>query len=157
NRLALLPARWMQRAGLDRLLERTGLTKLLPQSVQQMQDMLPRLKPHYGSLPRLLRARGRRRARVGLFLGCVGDAIYPETNLATARVLQWNGCDVVIPPNQACCGALHYHAGREAPAAKFAAENLRAFGFSTNEWQQLDAVVVNAAGCGAMLKDYGHL
>jgi glycolate oxidase iron-sulfur subunit len=157
NRAALTPARWMQYTRLDRLLERTGLMRLLPKSLRDMQGMLPRLKPHYGRLPEVLPAEGPKRARVGLFLGCVADAIYPETNFATAKVLQKNGCEVVIPRSQGCCGALHYHSGREEPAAAFGEGNLKAFGFTSDEWKSLDAVVVNAAGCGAMLKDYGHL
>ena len=147
NKLALMPARWLQALGLGALLE-----PLLPKPLRVMLGMLPRLKPHYGQLPELLPAEGPRRARVGLFLGCVADAIYPETNLATAKVLQKNGCDVVIPRAQGCCGALHYHAGQEEPAIAFAQANLHAF-----DWKSLDAIVVNAAGCGAMLKDYGHL
>ena len=147
NKLALMPVRWLQALGLDNLLK-----PLLPKPLRAMLEMLPRLKPHYGQLPELLPAEGPRRARVGLFLGCVADAIYPETNLATAKVLQKNGCDVLIPRSQGCCGALHYHAGQEEPAIAFAQANLHAF-----DWKSLDAIVVNAAGCGAMLKDYGHL
>jgi glycolate oxidase iron-sulfur subunit len=101
-----------------------------------------------------LPAEGKRRARVALFTGCVADALFPETNLATARVLQRNGCDVWVPRAQGCCGALHYHSGLEAPAHQFAVDNCRAF---EAELGTVDAVIVNAAGCGAMLKDYGHL
>src|SRR5262249_17626896 len=157
NRAALTPARWMQYLRLDWLMERTGVTRLLPKSLRDMQGMLPRLKPHYGRLASVLPAEGPKRARVGLFLGCVADAIYPQTNLATAKVLQKNGCEVVVPRLQGCCGALHYPAGYEGPAAAFGEENLKAFGFTSDEWKSLDAVIVNAAGCGAMLKDYGHL
>lgn len=152
NRLALAPARLMQWTGLDRLLEKTGLLRLLPRSVRQMHEMLPRLQRHHGRLPAVLPAEGPRRARVALFTGCVADAIFPETNLATARVLQKNGCEVVIPSSQGCCGALHYHSGAEEPARAFAATNCAAFAAS-----EVDAIIVNAAGCGAMLKDYGHL
>jgi glycolate oxidase iron-sulfur subunit len=151
NRWAMLPVRLMQRLRLD------WLAKLAPRPLREMQAMLPRLQPHYGRLPEVLPAEGPRRARVGLFLGCVADAVYPQTNLATARVLQKNGCEVVIPRAQGCCGALHYHAGREEPAVEFAEENLKAFGFTSNEWKSLDAIITNAAGCGAMLKDYAHL
>jgi glycolate oxidase iron-sulfur subunit len=122
-----------------------------------MHDMLPQLKPHYGRLPEVLPAEGPRRARVALFTGCVADAVYPETNVATAKVLQRNGCEVVIPRAQVCCGALHYHSGEEGPAAAFAAANCAAFGFGPTDLGPLDAIITNAAGCGAMLKDYGHL
>jgi glycolate oxidase iron-sulfur subunit len=152
NRWALAPARLMQWTGIDRLLEKSGLLRLLPRSLRQMHEMLPRLKRHYGRLPEMLPAEGTRRARVALFTGCVADAIFPETTVATARVLQKNGCDVLIPRGQGCCGALHYHSGQEAPAQQFAVRNCAAF--LANE---VDAIIVNAAGCGAMVKDYGHL
>jgi glycolate oxidase iron-sulfur subunit len=154
TRLALAPLRFLQWTGLDRLLERSGLFRLLPESLRQMQAMVPRLQPSRGRLPPVLPAEGKRRARVALFLGCAGDAFLPQTTLATARVLQRNGCDVVVPRTQGCCGALHYHASEEGPARRYAAANLAAFGA---ELAEVDAVVVNAAGCGALLKDYGHL
>jgi glycolate oxidase iron-sulfur subunit len=96
-------------------------------------------------------AEGKRRARVALFTGCVADALFHETNWKTARVLQMNGCDVWTPRGQVCCGALHYHAGWEGPAVAFARRNLEVFDLA-----RVDAIVVNVAGCGAMLKDYGH-
>ncbi|HYV38396.1 MAG TPA: (Fe-S)-binding protein [Gemmataceae bacterium] len=153
-RLALAPARWMQRFGIDRLLEKSGLLRLLPQSMQQMQAMLPRFGRHPGRLPETLSAEGKRRAKVALFTGCAADAFFPDTNWNTARVLQKNGCDVWIPRAQVCCGALHYHAGQEQPAKNFASQNSDIFGARLSE---VDAIIVNAAGCGAMLKDYGHL
>jgi glycolate oxidase iron-sulfur subunit len=117
-----------------------------------MQAMLPELKTGGGRLQGVLPPVGPKRARVALFLGCVADAMFPETNAATARVLRQNGCEVVVPPGQVCCGAIHYHSGEEGPALDLARENLRAF-----DPDDFDAVVVNAAGCGAMLKDYAHL
>jgi glycolate oxidase iron-sulfur subunit len=157
DRFALAPARLLQWTGIDWLLGKLGVFKLLPKSVRQMHDMLPQLKSHYGKLPAVLPAEGPRRARVALFTGCVADAVFPETNLATAKVLQRNGCEVVIPRAQGCCGALHYHAGEEEPAAAFAAANCDAFGFGPADLGEIDAIVTNAAGCGAMLKDYAHL
>ncbi len=150
-RALLLPVRWMQRLGLDRLLERIGLPRFLPRSLREMHEMLPRLKPPYGRLPEILPAEGQRRARVALFTGCAADAFFPETNLNTARVLQKNGCEVWIPRGQVCCGALHYHAAQEESARRFAEINEKVFDSSS-----IDAVIVNAAGCGAMLKDYDH-
>jgi glycolate oxidase iron-sulfur subunit len=88
---------------------------------------------------------------VALFTGCVADAMFRGTHWATARVLQQNGCDVIVPRDQVCCGAIHYHAGNSDPARDFADKNLSVFNKS-----QVDAVIVNVAGCGAMLKDYGH-
>jgi glycolate oxidase iron-sulfur subunit len=149
---ALAPARLFQRLGLFEFSERTGLTKLLPQTLRRLQAMLPDLSGPRTALPEMLPAIGPKRARVALFLGCVADALYPETTLATARVLQQNGCEVVIPRDQACCGAIHYHSGVEGPALELARRNLAAF-----DPAAVDAIIVNAAGCGAMLKDYAHL
>jgi glycolate oxidase iron-sulfur subunit len=149
---ALAPARWLQRTKLDRLIDRGGLPSLLPGFVRRMYDQLPRLQPSAPAMPEILPAIGPRRARVGLFAGCVAQAMFPQTNWATARVLQANGCDVVVPKSQVCCGAIHYHSGAEGPALEFAARNAAAF-----DVVSLDAVIVNVAGCGSMLKDYGHI
>lgn len=158
-RLALAPARFMQWTGIDWLLNKIGAFKLLPRSLRQFHDMLPPLRRHYGRLPEVLPAEGKQRARVALFTGCAGDAFFPATTVATARVLQKNGCEVWIPRTQVCCGALHYHAAQEAPARDFARQNCETFLGSAADvrWQNFDAIIVNAAGCGAMLKDYGHL
>ncbi|HEY8506141.1 MAG TPA: (Fe-S)-binding protein, partial [Gemmataceae bacterium] len=156
SRWALAPMRLMQRTGIDWLLRHT-LLRLMPKRLREMHGMLPRLKPHYGSLPEVLPAEGKKRARVALFLGCVADAIYPETNLATARVLQKNGCEVWVPPRQVCCGALHYHSAFEPEAQELAAKNCEVFGMTSAEADGVDAIITNAAGCGAMLKDYAHL
>lgn len=148
---ALIPARIAQRLKLDRLAEALGLVSLLPPRLRQLVRQLPPLEKRLPRLPGVLPAKGPRRARVALFTGCVSDVMYRSTNWATARVLQENGCDVVIPQNQVCCGAIHFHAGSNEPAQALADTNLRAFDVSS-----VDAVVVNVAGCGAMLKDYGH-
>jgi glycolate oxidase iron-sulfur subunit len=149
---ALAPARLLQRTGLLDLAERSGLTRLLPPTLRRMQAMLPKLSGGSSRLPEILPAIGPKRARVALFLGCVGDAMFPETNAATARVLQQNGCEVVVPRGQVCCGAIHYHSGSEEPALDLARRNMAAFGALN-----VDAIIVNAAGCGAMLKDYPHI
>ena len=157
TRLALAPARLMQWSGVDWLIEKAGLTQLLPKSFRTMKNMLPDLHRHYGSLPEVLPAIGPKRARVGLFLGCVADALYPQTNYATAKVLQANGCEVCIPRNQGCCGALHYHNADEHHAQELAAKNCEVFGMTSTDFDSLDAIITNAAGCGAMLKDYTHM
>lgn len=149
---ALLPARVMQTLKLDLFFENVGLTKLLPEKLRRMQQQLPRLQPRGERFPEVLPANGTRRARVGLFTGCVAEAMFGQTNRATARVLQANGCEVVIPRSQACCGAIHYHSGAGQPAVQFARTNAAAFNVD-----ELDAVIVNVAGCGSMLKDYGHV
>jgi glycolate oxidase iron-sulfur subunit len=151
-RWALKPAKLMQWSGLDWFLKKIGFFNILPRALRDLHDMLPPLRKHYGRLPEVLPAEGTRRARVALFTGCAADAFFPETNYATARVLQRNGCEVLIPRGQVCCGALHYHAARVEPAQDFARRNCAVFAPD-----QVDAIIVNAAGCGAMLKDYHHL
>jgi glycolate oxidase iron-sulfur subunit len=150
-RAALAPARWAQRLGLMGLAERIGLSRLLPRRLRQLVDMLPPPTAAEPPLPEFLPAKGPRRARVALFTGCVADVLFRSTHWATARVLQENGCDVIVPRGQACCGAIHFHAGSSEPARELADQNLAAF-----HLDEIDAVVVNVAGCGAMLKDYGH-
>jgi glycolate oxidase iron-sulfur subunit len=148
----------MQWTGLDWLIEKIGIARLLPRSLRSMKNMLPDLKPHYGQLPEVLEPEGKPRARVALFLGCVADSLYPETNLNTARVLQANGCEVWIPRGQGCCGALHYHAAEEPAARAFATANLNAFrAEEMKKFEAVDAIITNAAGCGAQLKDYAHM
>jgi glycolate dehydrogenase iron-sulfur subunit len=97
-------------------------------------------------------AQGERRARVGLFVGCVMGSLFGQVHEATIRVLTRNGCEVVVVPGQWCCGALNLHAGERTIAAKMARTNVAAFGEA-----QLDAIVVNSAGCGAVMKEYGEL
>jgi glycolate oxidase iron-sulfur subunit len=151
-RIALAPARLLQKVGLLDFAESVGLTRLLPSTLRRMQAMLPRLGSSRRGPRGVLPPTGPKRARVALFLGCVADALFPDTNAATARVLQRNGCEVLVPPGQVCCGAIHYHSGVEEPALAFARANLAAI-----DPGDFDAIIVNAAGCGAMLKDYAHL
>lgn len=149
---ALAPARWMQKLRLDRFVDATGLTRLLPARLRRMQQQLPALGKPLPALPEFLPAKGERRSTVGLFLGCVADGMFRRVHWATARVLQENGCDVVIPQSQACCGAIHYHSGASEPAVQLIKENTAAF-----HVENLDAIIVNVAGCGSMLKDYSHI
>ncbi len=151
-RWALLPARIAQFLRLDRAAEAIGLIRLLPKKLQRMQSLLPRLQSRSKRFPDILPAIGEKRARVALFTGCVADAMFGETNWSTARVLQQNGCEVVIPKTQACCGAIHYHSGAGDPALELANTNVAAFSADN-----VDAVIINVAGCGSMLKDYGHM
>lgn len=148
----LAPVRWLQKLGLDRAVDAIGLPRLLPSRLRRLHEQLPRLQSAERPLPEVLPATGARRARVGLFVGCVAEAMFPGTNRATARVLQQNGCEVVVPKTQACCGAIHYHSGAADPAMELAEANAAAFAD-----ESLDAVIVNVAGCGSMLKDYAHI
>jgi glycolate oxidase iron-sulfur subunit len=150
-RKALWPARVAQRLRLDRLAERLGLLRLLPARLRQLVAMLPPPRRAEKPLPEVMPAEGRRRARVALFTGCVGDVMFRHTHWATIRVLQKNGCDVIVPRGQVCCGAIHFHSGNEPPARAMADANLAAFAGG-----DVDAIIVNVAGCGSMLKDYAH-
>ena len=103
-------------------------------------------------LPARVPAKGTRRAVVGMLTGCVQQVFFPEVNAATARVLAAEGCDVIIPPGQGCCGALSLHSGRAAEAARFAEHTIATF-----EREGVDVVVVNSAGCGSAMKEFGAM
>jgi glycolate oxidase iron-sulfur subunit len=151
-RWALAPLRLAQKLRLGGLVRAMG--RLMPASLRRMQEIVPPLEPHYGKLPQVLPAEGKRRARVALFVGCAADSFFPQTTVATARVLQKNGCEVWVPRAQVCCGALHYHSGLVGPAQEFAVANCEAFG---QELDSVDAIINNAGGCGPVLKEYHHL
>ncbi|MEV4093106.1 (Fe-S)-binding protein [Streptosporangium saharense] len=120
-------------------------------SLAAMAELAPPV-PARVRLPRRVRAVGRRRATVGMLTGCVQGAFFPQVNAATARVLAMEGCEVVIPPAQGCCGALSLHSGRPEQAVRLAERTLTTF-----ERSGVDTVVVNAAGCGSTMKEYGDL
>jgi glycolate oxidase iron-sulfur subunit len=152
------PLRAAQRTGLDRRLARSKL----PGRVSPVLGAALRLAPPpsaagrgasgTGRLPERVAARGPRRAVVGMLTGCVQSVFFPQVNAATARVLALEGCDVIIPRDQGCCGALSMHAGREAEAVAFARQTIAAF-----EQAGVDAIVVNSAGCGSAMKEYERL
>jgi len=144
------PLRVYQVSGLSRLLARTGLLRRLPEPVQAMESLAPKLG-HTERLAQRIPATGTRRRTVGLLTGCVQGTFFPDVNAATARVLTAEGCEVVVPRRQGCCGALSAHAGRETEALRFAKQVIETF-----EAAQVETVVVNAAGCGSNLKEYGH-
>lgn len=140
-----------QRAGLRALLHRTGAHRRLPAPLRTMEALLPPIASG-AEIPAVTAARGPRRARVGVVLGCVQRALLPEVNAATVRVLAAEGCEVVAPPDQSCCGALMSHVGERAAAGQRAMAMIAAFADA-----DLDAIVVNAAGCGSAMKEYGDL
>jgi glycolate oxidase iron-sulfur subunit len=150
-RALLLPLRLYQKTGLQALVRRVGIPKLLPARWRAMEALLPQL-PAQETLPELIPAQGERRRRVGLLLGCVQREFFPQVNAATARVLAAEGCEVLIPAAQPCCGALPMHVGEEGQALRLARQMIDLF-----EKAQLDAVIINAAGCGSNVKEYGHL
>jgi glycolate oxidase iron-sulfur subunit len=148
------PLRVAQRAGLDRRLARSRL----PGRVSPVLAAALRLAPpgivaaDARPLPERVPALGTRRAVVGMLTGCVQSVFFPRVNAATARVLAAEGCDVIIPREQGCCGALSMHSGREAEAEAFARRTIATF-----EQAGVDAVVVNSAGCGSAMKEYERL
>jgi glycolate oxidase iron-sulfur subunit len=139
--------RLYQRSGLARLVER-----ILPGRLREVHSLMPPLPDRFFDPPEVVPARGERRFRVGILSGCVMPIVFAETNWATVRVLAENGCEVVIPRNQGCCGALNIHNGERDVARRMAKRNIAAF-----EATGVDYIVVNSAGCCAAMKEYGEL
>ena len=140
--------RFYQRSGAQRLLRASGALRLL-KGLGRADAMLP-LVPKRFKAPVLAPAEGARRGRVAFFSGCVMPELFGPINAATVEVLRRNGFEVEIPGGQVCCGALHMHDGDPEMAARLHEKNRRAFRLDT-----VDAVVINSAGCGAVLKEYG--
>ncbi|PYT49751.1 MAG: glycolate oxidase iron-sulfur subunit [Acidobacteria bacterium] len=153
NRLRLmrLPLLAYQKSGLQAIVRGSGLLKLLPKRMQSIEALLPKLGARE-AVPEVTPAIGAKRRRVGLLLGCVQREFFPQVNAATARVLAAEGCEVVAPQDQPCCGALLVHAGEEAAAVELAKKMIDAF-----ERANVETIVTNAAGCGSNVKEYGHL
>jgi glycolate oxidase iron-sulfur subunit len=141
-----------QRSGLAAFARGVGVLKLL--GLDDRERLLPKIDRQFffDELGRTFRAAGARRARVAFFAGCVAQVTFSDLNRATIRVLQANGCDVVVPAAQVCCGALPRHAGVRDVARNLSRKNFAAF--PTDDF---DAILTNAAGCGSTLKEYTHL
>jgi glycolate oxidase iron-sulfur subunit len=148
------PLRTAQRFGLDRRIARSGLAARVSPAAEAALRLAPPTGKAFpaGRFPERVAARGERRAIVGMLTGCVQSVFFPRVNAATARVLAAEGCDVVIPRNQGCCGALSLHSGRAHEAVRFAKQTIEAF-----EQADVDAIVVNSAGCGSAMKEYERL
>src|SRR6266403_5222358 len=145
-----LPVLFYQK-GLRRLVRGSGVLRFLPKHLQAMEALLPDLPP-LEAVAEVTPAVGVKRRRVGMLLGCVQREFFPQVNAATARVLAAEGCEVVAPRTQPCCGALLVHAGEEAAALELAKKTIEAF-----EGTNVDAIASNAAGCGSNVKDYAYL
>ncbi len=156
NRLrALVPALWLyQKTGAKRLARAKPVARLLSERLQGMEAVMPpvSLDALRARTPAYTPAHGERRLRVGLLTGCVQRVFFDPVNAATVRVLAAEGCDVVAPAGQGCCGALSIHAGREDDGLDFARRLIDEFADA-----RVDVVVVNAAGCGSNMKEYGYL
>lgn len=149
------PLYFATKSGLQNLVRRSGLLKLLPARLAQLIKMAPGLSVDAltDSLPAYTPARGEKRGTVALVAGCVQRVFFPGVNAATIRVLAAEGFDVIVPADQGCCGALSLHAGRDDEARSFATALVDRFG----DVDALDAVIINAAGCGSTLKQYAEL
>jgi glycolate dehydrogenase iron-sulfur subunit len=152
--LAATGARLYQASGLQRLVRKSGLVRLLPGTLSAWEALLPQVpaRSERTAPPPVTPAEGSQRARVALLTGCVQSVIFAAHNRATARVLAKNGCEVIVPDGQGCCGALNAHGGDHERALAMACRTIDAF-----EAARVDAVVVNTSGCGAHMKAYGHL
>ena len=141
-----------QRSGLAALARGTGILRLL--GLHDRERLLPKIDTEFffSELGKTFPAHGPRCARVAFFAGCVAQVTFSELNRATIRVLQANGCEVVVPAGQVCCGALASHAGVRDVARDLARANFTAF-----RAEDFDAILTNAAGCGSALKEYTHL
>jgi Fe-S oxidoreductase len=159
ERLKLVGAalRLYQRSPLPALIQWAARHRLVPTRLAVMEQMAPQLSDHFFEAPatEVVPAQGARRFTVGMISGCIMPLAFAPTNEATVRVLTSNGCDVVIPRAQRCCGALAAHAGDGDASADLARANVDAF--EAFGMERLDGIIINAAGCGAQLKNYGHL
>lgn len=140
-----------QRFGMQAAIRKRGILKLLPTRLRAMEALLPQLEP-YEAIPRTTPAVGEKRRRVGLLLGCVQREFLSCINAATVRVLAAEGCEVVAPQEQPCCGALLVHAGEEHMAEDLARRMIDIF-----EKAEVDVIISNAGGCGSSLKEYHRL
>ncbi|MGZ3680670.1 MAG: (Fe-S)-binding protein, partial [Ktedonobacterales bacterium] len=153
---AMLPLLWLyQRSGAARLVESSVGRRVIPARLRGMASVLPTvdLGAMSSRTPAYTVAHGmKRRARVGGLLGCVQRVFFDDVNAATIRVLAAEGYDVVAPEAQGCCGALSFHSGREGEGLEYARRLIDEF-----EWADVERIIVNVAGCGSSLKEYGHL
>ena len=145
-----------QRLGVRWFVRNSGLLSLLPRKLRAMEAMAPPIAfgELFSSIPERIPTVGKPRKRVAFLLGCVQRVFFSNVNQATLRVLAAEGCEVVIPQGQGCCGALMYHAGQEDDAIAMARQFIDEF---DKEIDNVDAIVINAAGCGSTLKQYGHI
>ncbi|MEM9976061.1 MAG: heterodisulfide reductase-related iron-sulfur binding cluster [Cyanobacteria bacterium P01_D01_bin.2] len=153
-RLLLSPLALYQWLGVSKLVRSTGLLERWSPQLAAMESILPTVTPQcfQDNLPETVPAQGTKRYRVGMILGCVQRVFFSDINEATARVLSANGCEVVIPKSQGCCSALPSHQGETDQAQALARQMIDSFADT-----EVDYIIINAAGCGHTLKDYGHI
>ncbi len=153
-RLLLAPLAIYQKLGISKLLQKTGLLKEISPNLAAMESLLPpvTISCFADNLPEEVPATTTKRYRVGMILGCVQRVFFAGVNEATARVLTANGCEIFIPRSQGCCSALPEHQGETAQAQALARQMIDSF-----EKSNVDYIIINAAGCGHTLKEYGHI
>jgi glycolate oxidase iron-sulfur subunit len=150
---SLILPRLYQRVGLQWLVRRLGVMKILPEVLAKMEGILPDLSPPLRlSLPEFIPARGEKRGRVGFFLGCAMSLMFPDVSRQTAHILAHQGFDVLTPRGVKCCGAPHLAEGDRQTARELALINLNLFADL-----DVDYIVTDCAGCGCALKEYGEL
>ena len=149
-----LVLRLYQQLGLQAFVRRSGVLKLMPKRLRELEAMTPQVQPKFSAdlIAPLTPARGVTRYRVAMLTGCAQDLIFSDVNRDTVDVLARNGCDVVTPPEQHCCGSLHAHNGEWELAQELARRNIDQF-----PPEEFDAIITNAGGCGSHLKHYSHL
>lgn len=143
-----------QRLGLQTLVRKSGVLKLMPRRLRELEAMTPAVQPEFSAemIAPLTPARGVKKYRVAVLTGCAQDLIFSDVNRDTVETLTRNGCEVVTPPEQNCCGSLHAHNGEWELAQRLARRNIDQF-----PPEQFDAIITNAAGCGSHLKHYAKL
>ena len=146
--------RLYQQLGLQTLLRRSGILKLLPKRLRELEAITPTIQPQFTAelVAPVTPAVGVRKYRVAMLIGCAQDLIFSDVNRDTVEVLAQNGCEVVTPPEQSCCGSLHAHNGEWALAQQLARRSIDQF-----PPEQFDAIITNAGGCGSHLKHYAKL
>ena len=140
-------------SGAKALVRGMGMLRMLGR-LGDLAQLAPSAEPpfFFSQIGRTFPAQGKQHYRVAFLSGCIANVAFARLNEATVRVLQRNGCEVVIPEGQGCCGALHVHAGLVEEARKLARRNLDAI-----PAREYDVIITNAAGCGSTLKEYGEL
>jgi glycolate dehydrogenase iron-sulfur subunit len=146
--------RLYQQLGLQTLVRRSGLLKLLPKRWRELEAMTPSIQAGFSAdlIAPVTPAHGQRKYRVAMLTGCAQDLVFSDVNRDTVEVLSRNGCEVVTPPEQHCCGSLHAHNGEWELAQQLARKQIEQF-----PPEQFDAIITNAAGCGSHLKHYARL
>src|SRR5436190_4575643 len=153
-RFLALVIRLYQRLGLQSVLRGTGILKLLPKRLRGLEAMTPQIAPQFSSelIAPITPATGEKQFRVAMLTGCAQDLSFSDVNRDTVEVLTRNGCEVVTPPKQSCCGSLHAHNGEWELAQELARRNIDQF-----PPEQFDAIITNAGGCGSHLKHFAKL